>query len=199
MTRRIGRARGRARRLEAEAVHELVSDLALPVDVGPGGHAGDSDRGDDLTPGDLLTDAHVDGTRVVVADRQIAGVLHADAQTADRHPARCRHDAVIARAQPGAIRGGDVDAGVTPPEELRDHPADGPRTATVPRLLGDLWRRGENVASGALGLDKRRQFGAADEDLLTRRALLGLERAAVVGEDDGGVDLEVARDRGDRV
>src|SRR5882672_11862902 len=136
MNRRIGRVRALAARvspLEAEAVHELVSDLALPVDVGAGGDAADPDRRDDLAAGDLLADAHVHGTCVVVADRQIAGVLHAHTQTADRDPASRGHDAVIACAEAGAVRGRDVDAGVAPPEVLRDHAADWPREPAVPR------------------------------------------------------------------
>src|SRR5437868_1999978 len=191
--------RDRASLLEAEAAHELVSDLALPVDVRTGGDSGEPDRRDDLPPRDLLADAYVHGARVVVADGQVAGVLDANAQTADRDPACRRHDAVVARAEPGAVWGRDVDAGVTPPEVLRDHAADRPREAAVPGLLRDLRRRREDVPSWAVGLEKRRQFRAAHEDLLTGRALLRLERAAVVGEDDRWVDLELARDRLDRV
>src|SRR5256885_13880842 len=174
----------RASLLEAEAAHELVSDLALPVDVRTGGNSGEPDRRDDLPARDLLADAHVHGARVVVADGQVAGVLDANAQTADRDPACRRHDAVVARAEAGAIRSGNVDAGVAPPEVLRDNTADRPREAAVPHLLRDLRRRREDVPSRALGLEERRQLRTAHEDLLTRRALLGLEDAAVVCEDD---------------
>src|SRR6266568_4078181 len=70
--RSLGRARAAASRLEAEAAQELVSDLALPVDVGAGRDSTKPDRRDDLTASDLLADAHVDGARVVVADGQVA-------------------------------------------------------------------------------------------------------------------------------
>src|SRR2546430_1836770 len=103
--------------------------------VRPCGDAADPDRGDDLTPRDLLTDVHVHRARVVVANRQVAGVLDADTQTADSDPACRRHDAVIARTEARAERSRDVDAGVAPPEVLRDHAADRPRQAAVPRLL----------------------------------------------------------------
>src|SRR6267142_4807105 len=124
MSRRIGRASQRFSRLEAEAAHELVPDLALPVDVGTRGHAGEPDRADDLTSRNLLADADEHGTRVVVADRQVAGVLHAHAKTADRYPPRRGDDAIVARAEAGAVWSGDVDARVPPPEVLRDHAAD---------------------------------------------------------------------------
>src|SRR5205814_4668546 len=191
--------RDRAGLLEAEAAHELVSDLALPMDVRTGGDSGEPDRRDDLPARDLLADAHVHGARVVVADRQVAGVLNANPQTADRDPTCRRHDAVVARAEPGAVWRRDIDAGVTPPEELRDHPADRPREAAVPGLLRDLRRRCENVPSWAIGLEERRQFRAAHEDLLTGGALLRLEGAAVIGGDHRSVDLEAAGDRFDGV
>src|ERR1700694_336748 len=143
----------------------------------PGGDAGEPDRRDDLAARDLLADAHVHRACVVVADRQVAGVLHAHTPTTDRDPARRRHDSVVARAEPGAVRRRDVDAGVTPPEVLRDDAADGPREAAVSRLLRDLRRRREYVAGRAVRFEERRELGAAHEDLLTRRALFGLEGA----------------------
>ena len=149
--------------------------------------------------GDLLANAHIDGTRVVVADGQIAGVLHAHPQSADRDPAGCRDDAVIAGAEACAVRSRDVHARVTPPEELRDHAADRPREAAISRLLSDLRCRGEHIAGGSVGLEQRRELGAAHEDLLAGRAALGLEVAAVEREDDRRVHFEIAGDRIDGV
>src|SRR5258705_1233293 len=191
--------RDRASRLEAEAAHELVSDLALPVDVRAGGDAGETDRRDDLAACDLLADADVHRARVVVADGQVAGVLHAHAETADRDPACSGHDSIVARAESSAVGSRDVDAGMTPPEVLRDDAVDWPRDAAVPRLLRDLRRRREHVTIRTLWFEERWQRGAPDEDLLTGGALLGLEGAPVVRGGHRGVDLELAREGFDGV
>src|SRR5438093_1164808 len=86
---RIGRVREArsGRSGEAEAVDELAAELALPVDVGTGGHASEPDGGDDLAARDDLAGTHEDVARVVVAGLKTLGVLHADAQPADRDPA----------------------------------------------------------------------------------------------------------------
>src|SRR5256886_3364255 len=185
--------------LEVEAVHESVSELALPVDVRPGGDTAESNRRDDLTPRDLLTHARVHGARVVVAGLQVAGVLHADAEPADGDPPVRRHDAVVRGADARAIRSGKVDAGVPRPEVLRDDSGDRPREAAGTGRLRAEARSPEHRDRHALRLLKRRERGPSHEDLLSRRATLGLEVAAVEGEDDGRIHLELARDRVDGV
>src|SRR5207253_8183546 len=187
---RIGRVREArsGRSGEAEAVDELAAELALPVDVGTGGHASEPDGGDDLAARDNLAGTHEDVARVVVAGLKTLGVLHADAQPADRDPAGRGHDAVLGRSDAGAIRGGDVDPGVAPPEVLRDAARDGEREPARDRG-GWLWQR-PGGHDRPLGLLQGGKLRAAHEDELAGSKMLRLEVETVVRHDHALVDLE---------
>src|SRR5467141_3730546 len=92
----------------------------FPVDVRTARRTGHADERDRLAARDPVADGHERCGRVVVAALDTFGVLHADATSPDLDPPRRVDDAVVRGDDDRAERGGDVDPGVAPLQELAD-------------------------------------------------------------------------------
>ena len=122
-------------------------------------------------------------------------MLHADTKTADRDPTRRDDDPIVRGRDAGAVRSGDVDTGVAPPVELREHAAHRQRQLSGARR--ELARSDVNgaVVEALHGGDR----AARDEDELADREVLRLEVQAVVDLDGALPDLEARGHGGDGV